>query len=663
MHRVKSFVIPLCFLTFVSQNSALLAAEGLFGCTFQTNPDEFLSAQSRVRQGVFDRTRKLASARYASGRQETVAPADVPRQNFIDDQIFGRLSAVGVQSARLTTDEEFVRRIYLDLTGRIPTADQVRNFVADTGPGKRAALIDTLLNSPEFTDKWTVWFGDLLQNNLQLSTSDWSRQFDGRNAFWRWIKKAVGSGMSIHDMAWTLISSNGGNYSNDTGMVNFMAAYETSMGPRQDTLDMAMVRTTTAFLGLGYYDCLACHAGHGHLDANGAKLSLWGQRTTRTDAWKMSAFFARASWQRDSSNATARQYTDPNYNQLTMADLATGTYDANVTYGNRPAHCADALPPDPKTGRCLATKSYTPEYRETHATPAKDQNWRSAFADFITSDPMFARNFANRIWKQFFNLGLVDPVDTLDPDRLDPNATLPDGWSYQATHPELLEELAAAFNNTGTNLRDFIRIIVSSSAYQLSSRYDGDWKVDYVPLFARHYPRRLDAEEVHDAIVMSTQVLPKYTVQASSFRTSSTAAATMMDETFTWAMSLPDTSEPRNNAASTFMNTFLRGNRDTQQRSQAGSIIQQLSIMNDNFVTSRTRISASPTLANIAKMTDNDAVINEIFLAFLSRMPSDAERAVASKPLAAASTAAVRNAAIEDLAWAAVNKVDFLFSY
>ena len=62
-------------------------------------------------------------------------------------------------------------------------------------------------------------------------------------------------------------------------------------------------------------------------------------------------------------------------------------------------------------------------------------------------------------------------------------------------------------------------------------------------------------------------------------------------------------------------------------------------------------------------MTDNDAVINEIFLAFLSRMPSDAERAVASKPLAAASTAAVRNAAIEDLAWAAVNKVDFLFSY
>jgi hypothetical protein len=662
MHRMKCFLISFCIFAIILQSSSL-ADEGLFGCSFQTNPDEFLAAQSRVRRNVYDRTNKLTQARYAAGRQENVQPSDIPRRNFIDDRIFGKLSAAGVQSARLTTDEEFIRRIYLDLTGRIPTADQVRSFVADTDTGKRTAVIDKLLYSPEFVDKWTMWFGDLLQNNVQLSTSDFSRQFDGRNAFWRWIKTSVAEGRSIHDMAWTLISSNGSNFATDTGMVNYIAGMQTSMGPRQDTLDMAMVRTATTFLGLGYYDCLACHAGRGHLDSNGAKLSLWGQRTTRVDAWRMSAFFARTSWTRDSANAATRQYTDPNFNQLIIGDLANGTYDANVTFGNRPAHCADGLPPDARTGRCLATKSYTPEYRDTHATPARDQNWRSAFANFVTEDPMFSRNFANRLWKQFFNLALVDPVDTLDPDRLDPKVALPEGWTYQATHPELLQELADAFSNTGTNLREFIRIIVSSSAYQLSSRYDGDWKVEYVPLFARHYPRRLDAEEIHDAIVQATQVLPKYTVQASGNRSSSTAAAPMLDETFTWAMSLPDTSEPRNNGAATFMNTFLRGNRDTQQRSQAGSIVQQLAIMNDNFVTSRTRIAASPALANIAKLTDNDAVVTEIFLTFLSRLPSEGERTTALKPLTAAANANARNTAVEDLAWAAINKVDFLFSY
>ncbi len=268
----------------------------------------------------------------------------------------------------------------------------------------------------------------------------------------------------------------------------------------------------------------------------------------------------------------------------------------------------------------------------------------------MVRDPLFAVNLSNRIWKEFFGLALADPVDGLDPWRLDPANPPPAPWTLQATHPELLRDLAILMAGSDYNLREFIRWIVASSAYQLSSRYEGDWKYDYLTLFARHYPRRLEGEEVHDAIVKASGVPAAYTM-------------TRLDPV-PWAMQLPEPAEPRSNGAvATFINTFFRGNRDTFPRSQNGSILQQLSLMNDTFVLNRIRLASSPTLQAAAKLEDNSAVIDEAFLLFLSRMPSEIERARALAPLAAAKTPAERNAAIEDLAWVCVNKVDFLFSY
>jgi hypothetical protein len=123
-------------------------------------------------------------------------------------------------------------------------------------------------------------------------------------------------------------------------------------------------------------------------------------------------------------------------------------------------------------------------------------------------------------------------------------------------------------------------------------------------------------------------------------------------------MQLPSTTEGPG-----FLNTFLRGDRDTQLRSQAGSILQQLALMNDTFVTTRIRMANSPVLREIAKLPSSEAIVDEIFLSFLSRRPTARERAAALAPLARAANANQRNQAIEDLAWAAVNKVDFIFSY
>jgi len=215
-----------------------------------------------------------------------------------------------------------------------------------------------------------------------------------------------------------------------------------------------------------------------------------------------------------------------------------------------------------------------------------------------------------------------------------------------------------------------IKTIAQSSAYQLSSRYDGQWTIDYVPLFARHYPRRLMAEEIHDAIVQASGVMPQYSWQLVNGNTVAQGTAQNLlpkSDPVSWAMKVPDTTEPRfinsaaNGSATNFMNSFSRGNRDTVRRSQSGSILQQLNLMNDNtIVLSKLKVAVSPTLKELAKLKDNGELVDELWLSFLSRKPSSAERLKAVTYL---TKAASRNTAIEDLAWVAVNKVEFVFSY
>ncbi len=615
---------------------SLSAADGA-NCSFQARSDEFLEAEARAVQSVQSRFRKLSTALRGA---QTVDPSSIPHRSFIDSEIFGKLAAAGVRPAPLATDAEFLRRVTLDLTGRIPSPAAIRAFLADPDPDKRQTLVQRLLTSEEFNDKWTWWLGDLLQVNANATNVN--RGVNGRNAFSVWLRAKVGEGLSLKDLAFQSVSATGNSYLMEEGATNFVINSITPGGPVQDQYDAMLSKTASTFLGLGYMDCLVCHSGRGHLDA----LSLWGRNSTRMEALRMAAFFSRQNIAnhpeagvRESFFAGARVVTD----------RATGNYALNTTNGNRPVRCAPGA--TVANNRCSATLNLDPEYMLTGAKPSSGVSWRVAFAQNMVDDPMFARNFANRLWKELFNLGLVDPVDTLDPARLDPNNPPPAPWELQATHPELLEKLAAELKRNNFNLREFLRLLVNSSAYQLSSRYSDDWKVEYIPLFARHYPRRLEGEEIHDAVVAATSVVPSYAVQN-------------MPAPVSWAMQLPEPVEPRSNGAvANFMNVFLRGNRDSQQRSQAGSILQGLALMNDNFVLSRVKVAASPTLRAVAANADVAAAVDEMFLLFLGRKPSESEQSQAIASLARATTPAARNTAIEDLAWVLVNKAEFLFSY
>jgi len=615
-----------------------LKQTGPADCTFQANPEQFVRPEQAIYREIFRRAQLLQAGRKEAARQ-TVAAASLPVRNFVDAEIFGRLAREGVPAAPLSSDEEFVRRIYLDLTGRLPSAEAVQNFLRDASPDKRNRLIEELLATPAYVDKWTMWMGEWLKNTA-VSTNV-NRQPNGRNAFYRYLYAAVERDQSLRDVAYDALAARGNNYDGASAAVNFIVASITPMGPIQDQYDTAFANAASTFLGLGYYDCLLCHNGRGHLE----EVSLWGKAVTRLEAMQTAAFFSRQRIAVRSQRAGVCEATESclgmfYYNSFDVDDRVTGAYGLNTNFGNRPNRTPIGN-----------ARELTPEYRGTGTTP-RTPYWREEFAELMVKDPMFARNLANRLWKAVFNLGLVEPVDALDPARLDP-ANPPSGaWDLQATHPELLEELAQYLRDVNFQIKPFIRLLVESSAYQLSSRYDAEWSVALTPLFARHLARRLDAEEIHDAIVQATGVPASYTV-------------TDFPNPVQWAMQLPEPGEPRGNPgnAVTFMSVFFRGNRNNTARRQDGSIQQQLALMNDLFVLNRLRVTASPVLRRIAGIASPEEAVRQLYLEFLSRAPSHAELAAGAAHLAKATSAAQRNAAVEDLAWVCVNKIEFLFSY
>ena len=134
---------------------------------------------------------------YVPGGSRTYTFDQAHQAGSIDSYIGADFQAHGIKAAPKTTDWEFIRRVSLDLTGRIPAADRVLAFVADTAPDKRAKLIEELLAKPEWVDKWTMYFGDLYKNTVNKPSTSLNRFPQGRNAFYQWIKEFAGRGKAL----------------------------------------------------------------------------------------------------------------------------------------------------------------------------------------------------------------------------------------------------------------------------------------------------------------------------------------------------------------------------------------------------------------------------------------------------------------------------------
>jgi hypothetical protein len=572
----------------------------------------------------------------------------------IDSYIWADFQKNGITPAPLTTDWEFVRRVTLDLTGRIPTPSTVLNFVNSTSPTKRADYIETLLASPQWIDKWTMFYGDLFQNVIARQSTGVNRFAQGRNAFYSYIYNGLANSEPYNQMASDLISTaNDNNYAN--GPINWLVGYYVPNGPAQDTFDAETSAVAETFLGITYVNCLLCHNGAGHL----TQVNLWGSQITRYQGWQLSAYMSHtAPPARTVVPATATTAANPNVYYWSLQDNTKGytlDYTLNTTSGNRPPRVA---PAGCKSGQpCYYVP---PQYIFNGDTPQSGQIYRASLAGEVTSDFQFARAAVNYIWAQFFGMGIVDPPDTFDLARLDPNNPPPAGWTLQPTNANLLNALATHFVENGYSVKALMREIVNSDAYQLSSRYSGTWQASYEPYFARKYVRRLWAEEVYDAVAQSSGYQPAYTMTGFTDQGYNQPTYAMQFPDTTTAISGVNNSGDLNN----MLNYFLRGNRDTQPRKQDGSILQALALMNNPIVEMRTTVKSyngnqiAPLISQNINQTPAN-LINTLYLTILSRYPSTDEMTTATNALGAGTT--TQN--IQNLVWSLYNKVDFIFNY
>lgn len=572
-----------------------------------------------------------------------------PAMPTIDKYIFEKLAQEGVAAAPPTTDYEFIRRVTLDLTGRIPAPDAVVNFVNDTTLGKRARLVDQLLNTPEWVDKWTIWLGDLWENN-RTNDIGVQRFPAGVGAFNNYIRTGLQQNRPYSDMVRGVIGATGTD-SYVQGELNFLAGGVMGGGPIQDVFDLQAANVAEKFLGIAHLNCLLCHNGRGHLDS----LSLWGYYKTRNEAYGMASFMSHTWTARiplDPANTNVYHWALQNNVGVGFALDGvqnrfnyTGDYQLNTQTGNRPAR-----------GATNSTTRVRPSYIFTGAQPAVGSDYRAFLADQVVNDFQFARATVNYLWEYFFSIGLVTPSNQFDPARLDPDnppkaedcPTPNTPCGLQASHPRLLNALAQDFINNGYNLKETMRQIVTSRAYQLSSRYSGTWNAANERTFGRKLVRRLWSEEMHDAVAQSSGIIPTYPFVAYGITSTN------------FAMQFP---EPLNTGPTTFLDPFLRGNRDDQPRRGDPSITQALALMNDNFVMSRVNNTTQNSLVTRALRLSDTEAVQLMYLTVLSRYPSTDELTVALANFKAAANATARTQEGQNLLWSLYNKVDFMYNY
>ncbi len=582
------------------------------------SPDPAIS--SEVHSGLFEpKKSNAAGARTQRLTAGLDAPASAPveRRNFIDERIFSKMERDSVPHAGLSSDQELLRRLRLDLTGRLPSPDEVRSFLADRSPDKRARLIDELVGSPEFVDKWAYFLMDTLRVQGKAS---------GNKLFHYYLRQSLAADRPYDDLVRSIISSSGKS-SNVVAAMNPIVREHVEGKPGQvahgddlskvhqlDTHDELTIQFGKVFLGVNL-SCISCHDGANHLE----KVNVYLTGKKRADFFQQSAFLGRT-----------RYIPHVERSQAIMAhfivdDLAPG-YDSDG-----PSMLRVPRPGGPEA----------PKFLLTGEAPRPGADPRDELARMVTAHPQFARASANLFWSKLMGFGIVEPYDEFDLARLDPNAA-PEGWDSQPSHPLLLDELGEHFRDGGYSLHELFRTVCNSSAYQLSARFDGEWSDTYTKYYARKYARMLTAEELHDAIVTATGV-----------------PGELDDGGRTVGMAM-QVSVPRPKGdLKSFMLAFGQSNRNTVARPPTASPLQPIMLMRSKVVTDRIEADEKGRLPELLDGDASDAaIVEELFLASIARTPTPVEKDIAMTALAEDRAEGARN-----LQWALLNLSEFLYNF
>ncbi|MCI0334956.1 MAG: DUF1553 domain-containing protein [Planctomycetes bacterium] len=512
---------------------------------------------------------------------------EAPRKNFIDELVLKQLQLLHLPPASPADDATFIRRAFLDTVGKLPTADEVRAFLADQSPEKRDRQIDSLLAREEFVDYWAYQWSDLLLvNGTRLRPA-------AVKAFYLWIRERVNDNTPWDEFARQIVLARGGSVEN--GGTNFYALHQ---DPETMTENVSQ-----AFLGLS----IGCAKCHNH------PLEKW----TNDQYYAMANLFARVKakgWGGESRNGDGVRtlFVDE------RGDLIQPSKGV-------------PQPPAPLDAEPLADDD--------------SLDRREYLADWITApeNPYFARAITNRVWANFFGVGLVEPIDDL---RL----------SNPASNEELLTAASKYLVDQKFDLKALMRAILQSAAYQRSSVPAEGSRGDSRN-YAQYYPRRLMAEVALDAVSQVTAMSTDFTqiefpgadFEKTEFYAKGTRAIELYDSA----------------VVSRFLRTFGRHQRIITcqcERSNEPSLVQALHISNGETILGKLAAKDGKVESLMTTGLPNYRIIEELYLAALSRYPTDDEVAKLLAVLNEA-PASERRAAVEDVFWAVMSSREFMFNH
>ncbi|HEY2840532.1 MAG TPA: DUF1549 domain-containing protein, partial [Pirellulales bacterium] len=467
---------------------------------------------------------RVAVASVSSPFAKPVPPeifAKAPRRNFIDDLVLAKLSSLNIPPSAPAADGEFLRRAYVDTIGALPTAEESRAFLADASPDKRDALIEKLLARREFVDYWAYKWSDLLLvNGEKLRTpAMW--------AYYSWIRNQVEANTPWDELARGIVTAKGSALEN--GATNYFVLH-------QDPLDMAET-TSVAFLGMSI-NCARCH-------------------NHPLEKWSNAQYYAYANL-----FARVRTKTMPGEGNSVVFSDATGELIQPLTGKPQPPAPLDGTPlPEGATG-----------------------DRRLALAAWLTApeNPYFSRSITNRVWANFFGVGLVEKVDDM---RL----------TNPASNEALLNAAAKHLVDQHYDLKSLMRAILQSQTYQRASRPTPENAPDD-RFYSHYYPKRLMAEVLLDSLAQVSGAPTDFSGYPQGWR----------------SLQLPDS-----NVASYFLKAFGRPERLITcdcERNVEPSVMQVLHMANGTSLNDKLQVADNRIGKLLAAKTPDDKILEELYL-------------------------------------------------
>lgn len=519
--------------------------------------------------------------------------------NLVDQHVFGKLQKLRINPSAVCDDATFIRRVTLDLIGLPPTADEARRFVADTTTDKRSRLINSLLERPEFSDWWAMKWADLLR--VEEKTLDQK----GVENFHAWLRDSFATHKPLDRMVREIVAGRGSTY--EVPPANFYRALRTPF-ERSETVGQL-------FLGVR----LQCSKCHNH------PFDRW----TQDDYYSWGSVFARIDYKIIENR---RRDTNDSHE-----------FDGEqIVFLNQSGEAKD-----PRTSK-------TRDARFLGDTNGLDFNMDplTRLADWLT-DPhhdRFVQMLANRTWQQVMGRGIVDPIDdfraTNPPSNPELLKALADELAYGGPRngsAEVREHLANAFD-----LRHFLRIILDSKTYQLSSDSNDTNRSDEIN-FSRAIVKRHSAEQMLDAVSQILDVPLEFAAYPKGRRASQLPGVLVAGSR-----------DKRQTDADRFLKLFGKPPRlqscdcERSDETTLGQTFQMVSgpLMNRMLAGKGNRLDAL-----LASTQPLQAIIDELYWATLTRAPSQAELNASARFIESAKS---RRTALEDFLWGLMNSNEFL---